>query len=240
MVDVFINYRTGDGEEAATTIERALSLRFGGERIFRASKSIPPGTLFDDKLLTGVRRSAVLIAVIGKKWADSPGLHDPKDWVRKEILEAFRCSIPVIPVLVGRLTERLRADELPRALSKLARCHSIRYDTQSAEYNLRHIGDILADQVPELAEGERATTPAPEPEPGSVRNSTGDVGAWSVQARDIGGAVINEAHGPVHTGTGDQHLPHLTGDGAQYIAGGNHGGIRQRFGQDRRRGNDAR
>jgi hypothetical protein len=42
MHEVFINYRTGDSDEAATMIERTLSERFGTERIFRAAKSIAP------------------------------------------------------------------------------------------------------------------------------------------------------------------------------------------------------
>ncbi|GAA1362156.1 toll/interleukin-1 receptor domain-containing protein [Streptomyces beijiangensis] len=239
MADVFINYRTGDGEETATTLERDLTRRFGAGRIFRASQSIQPGEFFDDELLTAVRRSSLLIAVIGKEWAGSPRLQDPKDWVRKEIVEAFRCAIPVVPVLVGRGTDRLDSTQLPRALGKLARCHSVRFDTQNAEYDILRIGDFLAKRLPELAAADRADAPSPVPESGSVHHTVqGDVGEWSVQARDItgdiGGTVIREAHGPVHTGTGDQHLPHLSGDGAQYVAGDHHGGVHQQFGSGRR------
>ncbi|MFE7268415.1 hypothetical protein ACFU9B_41625 [Streptomyces sp. NPDC057592] len=42
MTDVFINYRTGDGEKTAALIDQELSRRFGNGRIFRASKSIAP------------------------------------------------------------------------------------------------------------------------------------------------------------------------------------------------------
>ncbi|MFE2378274.1 TIR domain-containing protein [Streptomyces sp. NPDC059398] len=245
MPDVFINYRTGDGEETATTLERELSGRFGSRRIFRASKSIEPGALFDDELLRAVRRSSVLIAVVGGQWAAAPELRDPKDWVRKEILEAFRCSLHVVPVLVGRRTERLRADELPRALAKLARCQSVRYDTQDADAGLRRISAFLADRVPELAEAERVTArEQPRTAPGSVTNSTGSVSGTAIQAGDIsgdvGGTVIKDVHGPVHTGTGPQHQPYLSGDGAQYIAGDNREGIHQSFGTRRRREDESR
>lgn len=44
MTDVFINYRTGDGDKTAALIDQELSGRFGQKRIFRASKSIPRAT----------------------------------------------------------------------------------------------------------------------------------------------------------------------------------------------------
>ncbi|WP_244321006.1 hypothetical protein [Streptomyces melanosporofaciens] len=43
MAEVFINYRTGDGEKTAALIKRELSYRFGEDSAFRASESIPPG-----------------------------------------------------------------------------------------------------------------------------------------------------------------------------------------------------
>jgi len=51
MQGVFINYRTGDGEEAAALLEQRLSDRFGKERIFRATTSIKPGQPYPEKLM---------------------------------------------------------------------------------------------------------------------------------------------------------------------------------------------
>ncbi|MFI6414171.1 toll/interleukin-1 receptor domain-containing protein [Streptomyces sp. NPDC050585] len=247
MPDVFVNYRTGDGEETAVAIERELSHRFGSDRIFRASKSLRPGEAFDDGLLTNVRRSGVLFTVIGSRWTGFAQLHSEDDWVRRELEEAFRCAVPVVPVLVGRHTERLRADLLPPSLERLARCHSIRFDTQDAEAGLRRIGDIAVDHVPALARAERTSAPrAVAAESGSVHSSMDSVsGRTNVQARDIGGdvggTVVKGVHGPLHLGSGDQHnhSPHLTGDGAQYVAGDNNGGVHHAWGgrrdEDRRR-----
>ncbi|MGW6600171.1 toll/interleukin-1 receptor domain-containing protein [Streptomyces sp. NPDC055036] len=248
MADVFINYRTGDGEETAVTIERELTRRFGKGRIFRAGASIRPGALWDQALLTGVRTSSVLIAVIGSRWADSPRLLDRDDWVRREILEAFRCAVPVVPVLVGRETRRLQSAALPSALSKLARCQSVRYDSHTAESDLRDIGDLLAERVPALAEAEALAEPQEQAGSDSAQYSMGAVsGGTAVQARDItgdiGGTVVREAHGPLHTGSGDQHhhAPHLTGDGSSYVAGNQSGGgNRQSFDAARRRRGEAR
>lgn len=190
MAEVFINYRTGDGEQTADALEKGLSARFGDGMIFRAAKSIKPGALFDDELLIGVRKSSVLVAVVGEHWAESPRLNDQDDWVRREILEAFRCGVTVVPVLLGRRTERLKAASLPPELSKLARCHSLRYDTQDPD-GLRRIGDFLAEEVPALEEAERALKEAGESaEPGATNNSMGEVtGGTVTQARDVTGGI---------------------------------------------------
>ncbi|MER5770907.1 toll/interleukin-1 receptor domain-containing protein [Streptomyces sp. NPDC001985] len=238
MAEIFINYRTGDGEDSAVAIEGYLSERFGTQRVFRASKSIQLGDLFDEELLKGVRRSSVLLAVIGGKWTGFPQLQRADDWVRREIQEAFRCSIPVVPVLVGRTTRRLSPDDLPRGLGRLARCQSIRFDTQNTQYGLLALGDRLALMTPELAEAEKAGAVSLPAASESVRNSvSGDAHDGVIQAGnvsgDLGGTVIKNAHGPLHTGSGAQHLPHFTGDGAQYIAGDHHG--RQKFVRERRR-----
>ncbi|MEJ8650755.1 TIR domain-containing protein [Streptomyces sp. MS1.AVA.3] len=174
MADVFINYRTGDGNETAALIDNELSNRFGKDRAFRASKSIPPGTVYPDALLTSLRRSALLLVVIGADWVNFQSrLRDPEDWVRKEILEAFACGLPVVPVLAGRTTERLKKDDLPADLTRLAELQSVRLDTQNAEADLKRLGDLVAEMVPELHDLEHADAPAPEP--GSVSNSAGGI-----------------------------------------------------------------
>ncbi|MFB6436568.1 toll/interleukin-1 receptor domain-containing protein [Streptomyces sp. NPDC056411] len=251
MADVFINYRTGDGNETAALIDNELSNRFGKDRAFRASKSIPPGTAYPDALLTSLRRSALLLAVIGADWINFHSrLRDPEDWVRKEILEAFACGLPVIPVLAGRTTERLKKDDLPDELARLAELQSVRLDTQNAEADLKRLGDLVAEMVPELHDLEHAE--APVPAPGSVSNSVGDTHGTAVQSRDftgdVGGTVIKGPTGPVHSGQGNiyqssRHVSgsrHYSGDGMTNIEGDQHGGIRHQFGGAGRREDDER
>ncbi|PJI99878.1 TIR domain-containing protein [Streptomyces sp. 2333.5] len=251
MADVFINYRTGDGNETAALIDNELSNRFGKDRAFRASKSISPGTAYPEALLTSLRRSALLLAVIGADWSNfQTRLRDPEDWVRKEILEAFACGLPVIPVLVGRTTERLKKDDLPDELARLAELQSVRLDTQNAEADLKRLGDLVAAMVPELHEFEHAEAPAPDP--GSVSNSAGDIHGTAVQSRDftgdVGGTVIKGSTGPVHSGSGNiyQSSPHVSGgrhysgDGMTNVEGDHHGDIRHQFVGPRRRVDDDR
>src|SRR5215203_4948130 len=152
MADVFINYRTGDGDKTAALIDQELSHRFGRDCIFRASKSIPPGNTYPDDLLSGLRGSSVFLAIIGPDWANfQVRLRDPEDWVRKEILEAFECAVPVIPVLDGRKTDRLNKADLPAELASLAEIQSVPFDsTHDTEACLKRLGDLVAEMVPRL------------------------------------------------------------------------------------------
>ncbi|WP_371779152.1 TIR domain-containing protein [Streptosporangium subroseum] len=237
--EVFINYRTGDGERIAGLLERDLSHRFGTEHFFRASKSIPPGATYQDQLINAVRCSSVVLAVIGQDWSKHPKLHAENDWVRKEILEAFTCGIEVIPVLDGRKTERLNPADLPAELKRLADVQSVRLDLHDLESNLTRIGDLLAAKVPQLKTADRTALRKPESD-GDVHNSVDEVRGNIAQSGKITGdvgTVIKGNQGPVHTGRGDlyHNSSHISGTGATYIAGDNQGGIRHDFGGSRRK-----
>ncbi|WP_371651191.1 MULTISPECIES: TIR domain-containing protein [unclassified Streptomyces] len=216
MHELFLNYRTeGGGKEAAYICDTQLSVRFGSESIFRAQKSIDLGADYNDALINGVRRSRVLLALIGPKWLDAPdrerpghrALENPKDWVRREIEEAFASGVLVVPVLVGRQQEQIERLRLPKSLAGLAECQYERLvSTRTADTDLARIGDRLVRQVPELAAVDRrraADRPAKRRsvrpdvrnrgQSGGIGNVNGDVGTF-----------VNESHGPLHTGSGDQ------------------------------------
>lgn len=234
MHEVFINYRTGDGDEAAFAIERELSRRFGEKAVFRASKSIPPGGDFPEELLRAVQNCTVLLAVIGPEWHTHPRLRDAGDWVRREILEAYANAAIVIPVLKGRTTERLRKDLLPPDLGRLADAQSLRLDVRDGESGLARIAQVVASAVPALEEAASGDAS----ENGTVRNTSSGASGTVVQARDISGTagnsgpVIRDAHGPVHAGSGDMnnYSQTFSGDGATYVQGDHHGDISHRFG----------
>ncbi|MBT2385947.1 toll/interleukin-1 receptor domain-containing protein [Streptomyces sp. ISL-11] len=251
MTEVFINYRTGDGEKTAALIDQELSRRFGREHIFRASKSIAPGETYPDALLAALRRSSLLLAVVGPDWANFRArLHDPEDWVRREIEEAFTCELPVVPILDGRKTNRLSKADLPPELARLADLQSISFDTHDVETGLRRIGDLVAEMVPGLRDPAQADKTSSAPD--TVTNSIGDVSGTAVQSRDftgdVGGTIVKGSRGPVHTGNGHiyQNSRHVSGDrrisgtGMTYVEGDNHGNIQHRFGEPDRREGDSR
>ena len=241
MNSVFVNYRSSDEEASATLIERELSARFGADEIFRAGKSIRPGEDFERALLRAVHRCDLLLAVIGPRWLDAPGaaggraLDDPGDWTRREIAEAFAYGITVVPVLVGD-AGRLPAGSLPEDIAPLERCQYRRLNHRNAEADI----ELLAETVAELVPGLARRAPAAEEKAGGRGRNT-----FNGQARDVyqagtvneyryggigsvsaeGGTVIGSAHGPVHTGSGDQingtrvNGPQFNGGGVNYVAG---------------------
>jgi hypothetical protein len=197
MPDVFINFRTGDEESAATVIERELSARFGSEKVFRDSKSIRAGEDFPRRLLSALHGSRAMLAVIGPRWLTARGkggrnaLDDEKDWIRRELLEAKDYGVRVIPVLVGEGVPRLDRAALPPVLSWLADKQYRRFNNRDAEADLAGIAGELAQLVPGLEDRTKAESPRP-----GVHN----------MVRDVGGDVItiSDNHGPVHGGRGHQ------------------------------------
>jgi len=250
MHEIFVNYRTKGGKEVAYQCERVLTARFGPDSVFLARLSIDPGTNAWEALLQEARRSRVLLALIDEEWLDAPdrqrpgrrALDSPQDWVRREIEEALASGALIVPVFVGRKVEQLDPRRLPRSIAELAECQYTRIQQPSLDTDLARLGDRLVRHVPALAalDGSRKDGTAASPEPDvTVRtdHQSGGIG-------NVGGSVgtyVNETHGPLHTGSGDQHNgPRITGDGTNYVAGDNHGGIRQGFGTRTPRGGEER
>ncbi|MFF7951002.1 TIR domain-containing protein [Streptomyces griseorubiginosus] len=244
MHEIFINYRTKGGKEVAYTCEHHLSARFGPDSVFLAHNSIDPGETMD-VLLRSARRCHVLLALIDAEWVDAPDRHEPGrraldnpvDWVRREIEEAMSGGALIVPIFIGRKVEQLDPRRLPRSITELADLQYTRVDHHRIEEDLTRLGDRLVRRVPALTALDRRTVPeatAPAESPAAVRNDhqSGGIG-------QVGGSVgtyINDARGPLHTGPGNQ----INGDGTNYVAGDNHGGIRQGFGTRTPRGGEER
>jgi TIR domain len=149
---IFINYRTEDEPFGAALIDHALSALFGESRIFRASKSIRPGDDFVDALINGLRRSSVLLVVIGPRWSIGPASRcwaaDSVDWVRYEIAEAFRQGIRVIPVLLN--VDPPSEAHLPPDVAPLAHCQYVRIRHRHSRHDLEYLARELTTLVPVL------------------------------------------------------------------------------------------
>lgn len=209
MAEVFINYRGADGGVVADEIALYLTQRFGPEHVFKASRSIPPGTEYPSALSRAVRGCEVLFSVMGPDWPHSERLRDPDDWVRNEILETFAANKCVIPVLVGRKTDRLRAADLPPELARLAYLQSRRFDTHTSQADLDQIGQAVLDLIPALKDAERSSgEPAGS---AATDNRASNVTGNVVQSRAIGRDVlhISDTHGPTQTGDGNTQNNYL-------------------------------
>ncbi len=192
MPEVFINYRTGDAEHAAATIQTHLSHCFGDESVFYAGKSIKPAHVYDTEIIESVRSSRVLIVVIGSAWltADAQGrvrLHEEGDWVRREIREALELGLHVLPVLVGKHPERLTRSRLPPDIAALADRQWMRYDHRESARCLEAITKAITDLVPALV-GRRTGAPPAGGTAGRASNSVSEssVHGSLFQVRDGG------------------------------------------------------
>ncbi|MFD9487540.1 toll/interleukin-1 receptor domain-containing protein [Streptomyces sp. NPDC059991] len=224
MPQIFVNYRTDDEEATATLVDRELSRIFGNENVFRASKSIGPGSRFPQELLTAVRRSHVLLAVIGPRWLTAGGsggrspMEDESDWTRREIREAFETGAVVIPLLVGGV-KRLAGEDLPAEIKDLASCQYRRLNHRNAEADLTRLADDLVKLSPELAasaesNGYRSPSTVSDDEHGEDAGASGGarLRAKVIKHRqrggignlngDFSGTFVSEPQGPVHTGSG--------------------------------------
>lgn len=147
MVGVFVNYRVREQPGYATLVHRELSTRFGANQIFLASRSIRPGEDYATTVFENLRRSDVVLAIIGPQWTDQLG--DPDhDWVYREIHQAFELGLRVIPVLVED-AELPVTEQLPPGIAALARCQYVRIRHYSISSDINHLVRELRQAVPE-------------------------------------------------------------------------------------------
>jgi hypothetical protein len=117
---VFVNYRYPD-VGAATDIEAELIRRLGPGSVFRDAGMLA-GTEFPRELADKAASCRVMVSVIGERWDDTYALHllhDPADWVRREIALALARDVHLVPVMVGA-RGRLVPGDLPEDIRKLA------------------------------------------------------------------------------------------------------------------------
>jgi hypothetical protein len=151
---VFINYRELDEPWAAAVLDEELTEQFGADAVFLDSRSVIAGQPFNQVLLAGLRRSAVLLVVIGARWLSSHDRHGRRlidrqqDWVRLEIAEAFVAGLRVVPVLLGDLPP-LDPFALPASIRQLARCQFVRLRHRNRREDLAHlVRNLVALAVP--------------------------------------------------------------------------------------------
>ena len=156
MQKVFINYRTGDGEYAATHLHAYLAMRLGENQVFKSSESIPPGDPYIDVLVERAAGCDVMLSVIGRHWlsiqddAGLPKIRRPDDWVRQEIVVALEHRRRIVPVVLTGARLPL-ADELPDELKALAGLQRRDFDHRNAAPALARLANELTELIPGLA-----------------------------------------------------------------------------------------
>jgi hypothetical protein len=163
--EIFINYRSADTHSYAALLYLGLSRRFGPDRVFLDSESIPAGADYVEQLLGRVRRARALLAVIGPAWLSPVGSRwwrrrrEPTDWTRRELVEAFTAGIPIIPVLTEDTCMPTR-HQLPPSLTQLGRCQYRRLRCGDLSTDLDRIVNDLIAADPLLREAASQRPPA--------------------------------------------------------------------------------
>ena len=114
------------------------------------------GQVLVEELLGRLRDCSVLLVVIGPRWltlTDAVGqrrIDDPRDWIRREIIEAITRGLRVIPVLTGNV--RLPAEaELPRDIAGLSRRQYVPLRRRYTSVDLAFLVERITEADPELA-----------------------------------------------------------------------------------------
>jgi hypothetical protein len=162
---IFISYRRRDDPGGAGRLFDALNEAFDPDRLFLDVDSIEPGQDFVEVIEDRVKKSAVLLAVIGQHWVDASDdrggrrLDNPQDYVRIEIESALKQSTRVIPVLIGDV-KMPAAEVLPESIRKLARHNAVMLRYERFRDDMAHLVGALKHALGD----DLAPTPPPNPQ----------------------------------------------------------------------------
>jgi hypothetical protein len=151
---VFICYRRADTGAAAGPLADKLAQRFGSGNVF-LDKGLRPGDDFWEEIQRFLRAADVVLTLIGSEWLGARGqprpLADRGDYLRREILLAWKHGTRVMPVLVQPAKMPAKRD-LPPALARIAGAHAIELHTDT----WRHDTDIIIKAIEDhVREGRR-------------------------------------------------------------------------------------
>jgi len=137
MARVFLSYRRADGRYAVGWIaERLRQLDLVTElRTTFQDGELRCGDDFPAALAEEVESCDLLMAVVGPNWlgrrSGGPArIHDPADWVGREVRTALALNKRILPVLVGGAEPLSRAD-LPDDLAVLPDLHSVPFNEEA-------------------------------------------------------------------------------------------------------------
>ncbi|MFE3176893.1 toll/interleukin-1 receptor domain-containing protein [Amycolatopsis sp. NPDC059090] len=149
---VFVNYRVGDEAAVAGLLVEQLKVKLGQGEVFHVSQDAVAGSLFAEEIEGALRQCSVVIVVIGEKWLDDlrhRRLHDPDDWVRREIRLALEGGKRLVPVLIDDATLPAR-EKLPVDIRALLDHQYRRLHRRSIPQDIDRIVAELIHEVPEL------------------------------------------------------------------------------------------
>jgi hypothetical protein len=176
MLKLFISYRRDDAGGYSRLVGAELGKIWGDENVFLDvdGQSLPPGVDYDETVIRTIQGCDVVLALIGRRWADAmnlPRLAEPRDLVRREVLTAREHQILLIPVLVGEASMP-PAGVLPEELQWLERIQAHEISDTRWDYDLGRLVQTLRS-LEAAREVDRVVVPAAQAAPGINRVATG-------------------------------------------------------------------
>jgi len=141
---IFISYRRDDAAGYARAVNDALVNRFGADAVFIDVDDIHAGQPFSEVIQRSVGGSAVLLALIGKRWLGeregaAPRIADDADFVRREVAAGLaHKEMRVVPVLLDGTTMP-EAARLPPDLHALAGRNALELDNTRFAADMDHL-----------------------------------------------------------------------------------------------------
>ena len=140
---IFISYRRDDAAGYARAINDELARSFGAERVFIDVDDINAGQPFSEIIQRSVGDSAVLLALIGKRWRGEregagPRIFEAGDFVRQEVAAGLAKGLRVIPVLLDGVPMPDPA-QLPPDLGALAGRNALELDNTRFAADMAHL-----------------------------------------------------------------------------------------------------
>jgi hypothetical protein len=161
---IFISYRREDTSGESGRLKDKLEQVFGQKNIFYDVETLEVGLNFDESIAKALNESKVLLAMIGPHWlkvTDSKGekrILKSNDWVRKEISQALKRGLRVIPILVNG-ADMPDPDELPEDLKELSLKHAQELTSSRWNYDVGELTKVLEKII------SKRHTPDPVPDP---------------------------------------------------------------------------
>jgi hypothetical protein len=193
MAGIFISYRRDDSRHAAGRLGDDLTAVFGAPSIFRDVESIAPGVDFEVALDQALANCAVMLVVIGPRWAtitDREGrrrLDQPGDWIRIEVARALERNVRLIPVMLED-TPLPDVAALPSELRPLVRRQTLPLSDGRWKGDIARLVETL-ERIPGVQR--LAPKPAPSPVPAPAPEpAKGHGGLWKGVALGAGGLLV--------------------------------------------------
>ena len=158
-MNVFICYRREETASTAEVIHLRLSSQIGDNRVFLDTSTLTPGDKFSSETVQRISDSSVFLLLIGPDWEENVSTRmeqNQDDFVRKEVLEAQKLDIPIIPIWVDRSGHALELSKLPADLKFISEINASDLRTTHTRSDFDEIARSLSVEFPQIFGSSRA------------------------------------------------------------------------------------